>query len=101
MFKNNDDTERIIKSFINRHTAQYKNIGIFAQYVINQFNQSNQSELIFFYQEIFKALNLTDYYENEFNYSFFFAASIFLFNQLGYKIFPTNNQNQIIVIKTI
>ncbi|MDD4785100.1 MAG: hypothetical protein PHH12_01430 [Candidatus Shapirobacteria bacterium] len=101
MFKNKDDIERIIKLFINRHTTQYKNIGIFVQYVVNQFNQSNQFELIFNYKEVFETLNLIDYYENEFNYSFFFAASIFLFNQLGYKVLPTNNQNQIIVIKTI
>lgn len=90
-----------INSFVNRHTIQYQNIGLVAEYIYQQFDQSCQFELIFNYKDIFAALNLTDYFKNEFNYSFFFAASIFLFNQLGLKIFPTENKNQIIVIKTI
>lgn len=100
MLKNKDESERIINSYVKRHSDEYQYIGLVVEYIYQQFDQLKQFQA-FSYEEIFEELNLNDYYQNEFDYSFFFSASVFLLNQIGFKIFPNGIKNQFLVIKTI
>ena len=89
--------ERIVDLIVKNHGPKYQNVGLFAKYVIKRFDKTNKNKLIFNYKKVFKALGLSDYFENEFDNSFFIAATIITLNQIGFTFTAQKADKQIII----
>lgn len=91
--------ERIVDLVVKNHGPKYQNVGLFAKYVIKQFEKTNKTKLIFNYKKVFKTLGLSDYFENEFDSSFFVAAAVITLNQIGFTFSSQKANKQMIISK--